>query len=113
MGETTGAFFSYAVEFSLDYHVRNPRYQPFSVYEDYPGALQDDTRHFEHHLPPCLLACYLCRGSVTCMVSKKNKIPILATYDQPVRLSSFCFIFNSRSICVYAVGSKIDKRTTP
>eukprot|EP00903_Cladosiphon_okamuranus_P006594 g6441.t2 len=37
MGETTGAFFSYAVEFSLDYHVRNPRYQPFSVYEDYPG----------------------------------------------------------------------------
>eukprot|EP00752_Nemacystus_decipiens_P004023 g3684.t2 len=37
MGETTGAFFSYAVEFSLDYNVRNPRYQPFSVYEDYPG----------------------------------------------------------------------------
>lgn len=38
MGETTGAFFSYAVEFSLDYHIRHPRYQPFSVYEDYPGV---------------------------------------------------------------------------
>lgn len=37
MGETTGAFFSYAVEFSLDYHRENPRYQPFSVYDDYPG----------------------------------------------------------------------------
>ncbi|CAM9282647.1 unnamed protein product [Ectocarpus sp. 4 AP-2014] len=37
MGETTGAFFSYAVEFSLEYHQLHPRYQPFSVYEDYPG----------------------------------------------------------------------------
>ena len=37
MGETTGAFFSYAVDFSLAYHKDNPRYQPFSVYEDYPG----------------------------------------------------------------------------
>ncbi|CAM9711848.1 unnamed protein product, partial [Ectocarpus fasciculatus] len=37
MGETTGAFFSYAVEFSLEYHRLHPRYQPFSVYEDYPG----------------------------------------------------------------------------
>ncbi|CAM9243148.1 unnamed protein product [Scytosiphon promiscuus] len=37
MGETTGAFFSYAVEFSLDYYQIHPRYQPFSVYEDYPG----------------------------------------------------------------------------
>lgn len=38
MGETTGAFFSYAVEFSADYHQAHPRYQPFSVYEDYPGV---------------------------------------------------------------------------
>ncbi|CAM9822002.1 unnamed protein product [Sphacelaria rigidula] len=37
MGETTGAFFSYAVEFSTGYLRENPRYQPFSVYEDYPG----------------------------------------------------------------------------
>ncbi|CAN0262466.1 unnamed protein product [Ectocarpus sp. 6 AP-2014] len=37
MGETTGAFFSYAVEFSLEHHRLHPRYQPFSVYEDYPG----------------------------------------------------------------------------
>lgn len=37
MGETTGAFFSSAVEFSLAYHQDHPRYQPFSVYEDYPG----------------------------------------------------------------------------
>lgn len=44
MGETTGAFFSYAVEFTLDYNVRNPRYQPFSVYEDYPGAFPRQIR---------------------------------------------------------------------
>lgn len=37
MGETTGAFFSYAAEFTVDYHREHPRYQPFSVYEDYPG----------------------------------------------------------------------------
>lgn len=38
MGETTGAFFSYAVEFSLAFHEERPRYQPFSVYKDYPGV---------------------------------------------------------------------------
>lgn len=38
MGETTGAFFSHAIKFSLDYHDQNPRYQPLSVYQQYPGA---------------------------------------------------------------------------
>lgn len=67
MGETTGAFFSYAVEFSLDYHVRNPRYQPFSVYEDYPGALRENNALPLTPPPaPCLLAhCISTRGMET------------------------------------------------
>lgn len=54
MGETTGAFFSYAVEFSLDYHIQHPRYQPFSVYEDYPGAFSTPANPCENlHLLAC------------------------------------------------------------
>ncbi|CAM9223924.1 unnamed protein product, partial [Discosporangium mesarthrocarpum] len=37
MGQTTGAFFSFMSTFSRDYLLGHPHYQPFSVYEEYPG----------------------------------------------------------------------------
>ncbi|CAM9824523.1 unnamed protein product [Choristocarpus tenellus] len=39
MGETTGAFFNFVVDYSIDYHFEHPHYQPFSVYEEYPGIM--------------------------------------------------------------------------